>query len=233
MRFSRILFVFNILAILFVCFGYSLSTTLNQIKSDCEIIKLEKESYEFYDICIITKNYTFGKECLKKTGVSYYSSLCVKKNKNIIWKYEKDIDPSGISNFGIKYLGKSPKNNVITFVISGNYSHKLILIFKDGKIEILNASNNIDWVNYGDYIFANIVEDTPVGFMVYDLQKRKVILKTDKLITEWKKIKDKKYLLIEEPFLLSSKEDKKKNKYILDLNNEKAKLIKHKLNMKN
>lgn len=204
----------------------------NELQESLVICKdkydLKKSEQTFGKHTVEINNYVFDGDCGYKTPLKthYYSTLSIISGGNKVWTHKESLDPSGQDWIGIHPFSTSPDNKLTTFIIVGNYAKKIILLFEDGNVEIINAGR-FEWEEGGSYIFSVIEEDTPNGFLIYDTTKRKLIFKTDKLITSWKDISKSQYELTEKKFMLDGDPElqDKKTKYLIDLK-EKVLLLK-------
>jgi len=164
---------------------------------------------------------------IKKVGVSHFASIDILKNHEIIWIYKNVLDPSGDPNVGISSPSISPNKKAMAFTIIGNYLYEIVLIFSDHYIDKFHGGY-FTWEHNGNYLFSTINEDTPTGFLIYSLDKKKIVFKTNKLITDWRECGDGRYLLAEKPNLLDDPETKKQeiiNCYSINLLSKKIELI--------
>jgi hypothetical protein len=164
---------------------------------------------------------------IKKVGVSHFASIDILKNHKIIWKYKNILDPSGNPNVGISSPSISPNKKAMAITIIGNYLYEIVLILSDHYIEKFNGGY-FTWEQKGKYIFSTIDEDTPTGFLIYSLDKKKIVFKTNKLITDWRMHGDGRYLLAEKPNLLEDPGTKKQeiiNCYSINLLSKKIELV--------
>jgi hypothetical protein len=171
---------------------------------------------------------------IKKVGVSYFASINILKNHKVIWKYKNVLDPLGNPNVGISSPSISPNKKAMAITTIGNYQYELVLILSNHYIEKFNAGY-FTWEQNGKYLFSTIDEDTPTGFLIYSLDKKKIIFKTNKLITDWRMRGDGRYLLEEKPYLLEDPGTKKQdiiNCYSINLLSKKIELTPVKCNGK-
>jgi len=118
--------------------------------------------------------------------------VVVTKYDRTLWRYDTILEPHG----GIVALSKatvSPKEQMLVFYVSGNHSNKLILVSQDGTIEEIPGTGRFTWEDDERYIFTTLSSETPEGFMIYDVLKRKVAFRTDKYILDWKMLDDGRY----------------------------------------
>ena len=176
------------------------------------------QKYSLLGLQIGTKFYEINRNIISQFGTAYYVSLSV-SNGNIFWSYSEKLDAMGNPNVGVGEPILSPNKKAIAVPIIGNYSYKIIIIYPD--MSVVNIAGGIfQWESDGNYLFTTIEEDTPSGFLIYDVGKRCEIFRTDKLITNWNVHGDGLYTLIENPHLLDGTHKTKEELryYSLDLN---------------
>ena len=164
---------------------------------------------------------------IKKVGVSHFASIDIFKNHEVIWRYKNVLDPSGDPNVGISSPSISPNKRAMALTIIGNYLYEIVLISSDHYIEKFKGGY-FTWEQNGKYLFSTIDEDTPTGFLIYSLDKKKIVFKTNKLITDWRMCGGERYLITEEPNMLEdpgTEGQEIKNCYSLNLSSKKIELI--------
>jgi hypothetical protein len=191
-----------------------------------EECKTTEKVFSFHGLEIKTSFTKVYPEHIKKLGISHFASIKVLKDHDVLWEYKEDLDPSGDPNVGISLPPISPDKKVMAITVIGNYTCKIILIFSDHHIDTFNGGHFIRWEKNGGYIFTPIDEDTPMGFIIYDLHKRKIIFKTDKLIIDWEACGNEEYILTEYPNMLEDigADRDKTNCYKISLSSEKIEL---------
>lgn len=209
-------------------FGLS-ATCINAIELKNDILVCSKEECK-----TIEKNYSFKKldirtsfkeiypDYIDKVNFAYYVSIIIYKNNSVLWQYNEGLDAYGDMNVGISQVSISPNEYAMAISVVGNYLYKIILIDTYHNVKIINAGP-FKWEQKSKYLFSTITEDTPVGFLIYDLYQKKTIFKTDKLIIDWKLVDNAKYILVEAPNLLEGN-SQKKNYYNIDLSSNTPKL---------
>jgi len=199
----------------------------NELQESLAICKdkydLKKSEQTFGKHTVEINNYVFDGDCGNKIPLEthYYSTIAINNDGKKVWEHKEKLDRLGQDWIGIHTFSTSPDNKLTTFIVVGNYANKIILLFEDGNVEMINAGQ-FEWEEGGKYIFSVIEEDTPNGFLIYDTSQRKLIFKTDKLITNWEAIGKNQYVLTEQKFMLDENPAlrDKKTKYLIDLNDK-------------
>jgi hypothetical protein len=193
-------------------------------KDEC---RTTEKRYFFHRLEIKTILKEVYPDYIKKVGVSHFASIDILKNHEVIWRYKNILDPLGDRNVGISSPSVSPNKKAMAITIIGNYLYEIFLIFSDHYIDKFNGGR-FTWERNGTYLFSTINEEIPTGFLIYSLDKKKIVFKTNKLITDWHMGGEGRYLLAERPNMLEGPETKNQeiiNCYSINLLSKKIELV--------
>ena len=144
------------------------------------------DEYKIGNISISTEFYGPVDNEKDKYYSNYIHRACikVKQENKILWEYNEILEANG-GEVGLSEGVFTPDKMKIIFHVMGNYSNKLLIVSVDGSVDMIDGSNNYTLEDDGKLLFTSLIEDTPVGFQIYDFENKKVVFKTDKFITQW------------------------------------------------
>lgn len=177
-----------------MAYGNSL---LDEICNKSKCVSLKNE-YKLEGVTISTdfygpaSNMATGETDTQYSNAIHRVSVVVKHGSKTTWEYNEVLEAHGDS-VALTEGYKTPDKNKIIFHVRGNYLWKLIIVFSDGSVEMIDGSSGYTLENSGTLLFTPLMEDTPVGFQIYDLVNKQVVFKTDKFITSWSRINDGVY----------------------------------------